>query len=62
MNRQLFQAAGQFLVVVVTGLLAYKDFSAFQQVGALNALWQPALQGLMAVAGIWGLSKVGPKP
>ena len=62
MKRQVFQAAGQFLVVVVTGLLAYKDFAAFQEVGALNALWQPALQGLMAVAGIWGLSKVGPKP
>lgn len=59
-KRQVFQSVGQFIVVVVSGLLVYKDWQAFIQVGAMNALWQPTLQALLAVAGIWGISKIGP--
>jgi len=59
-KRQIFQSVGQFIVVVVSGLLIYKDFTAFLQTGAANALWQPSLQALLAVAGIWGISKLGP--
>lgn len=61
MKNQLFQSAGQFLVVVVTGLLVYKDVSAVMQVGVYNALWQPCLQGMLAALGVYGISKIGPK-
>lgn len=60
-KRQLFQSVGQFIVVVVSGLIVYKDFSAFIQTGVANALWQPSLQALLAVAGIWGISRIGPQ-
>lgn len=60
MKRQLFQSIGQFVVVVVSGLLIYKDFAEFHTVGAANALWQPTLQAILSVAGIWGVSKLGP--
>lgn len=59
-KRQIFQSIGQFIVVVVSGLLIYKDFAEFVKIGALNALWQPSLQAILAVAGIWGISKLGP--
>lgn len=62
LKRQVFQSIGQFVVVVVSGLLVYKDFAEFAATGAANALWQPSLQALLAVAGIWGISKLGPPP
>jgi len=60
LKRQIFQSIGQFIVVVVSGLLVYKDFTEFIKFGAMNALWQPSLQAILAVAGIWGVSKLGP--
>lgn len=58
-KRQFWQSVGQFAVVVVTGLLVYKDVNAVREVGVLNALWQPALQGLLAALGILGVSRIG---
>ena len=58
-QKQVYQSLGQFLIVFLTGMALFKDVSAVQQVGVLNAIWQPLLQGLLAAAGIYGFSKVG---
>ena len=60
-KRQAFQSLGQLVIVVITGLLVYEDFASFQAKGVLNALWSPALQGVLAALGILGISRVGPK-
>jgi hypothetical protein len=60
-KRQIFQSCGQFIAVVVTGLIVYKDFTAFLQTGVLNALWQPTMQGILSVLAIWGISRLGPQ-
>ena len=58
MVHQIFQSVGQFLVVYVTGMLVYKDWSAVQQVGILNASWQPGMQGILAALAILGISGI----
>jgi len=52
-KRQIFQSVGQFIVVVVSGLLIYKDFTAFLQTGAANAITRraPAARGIGAAPG-----------
>jgi len=62
LQRQTYQTIGQFLIVFLTGMALFKDVSSIVQVGVLNAIWQPLIQGLISAAGIYGFSKVGQKP
>ena len=60
MKRQIGQALGQFIIVVASGMMVYDhpphDVHAF-----FDMMYQPTLQGIVAVGGIFGLSKVGSK-
>jgi hypothetical protein len=55
---QLVQSGGQFLAVFITGMLVYKNWSDVQAIGVMNAIYQPALQGVLASLGIYGISKI----
>ncbi len=58
MKRQILQAVGQFIIVVVSGLMVYADPpESLSQLFQWS--WQPVLQGIVAVGGIFGLSKMG---
>ena len=61
LQKQRYQSLGQFLIVFLTGMALFKDVTAIQQVGVLNAIWQPVVQGLISSVGIYGFSKVGQK-
>ncbi len=59
-KRQIWQSLGQFAVVLVSGMLVFKDMRDIMQFGGwANALYQPVLQALLSALGIWGVSKVG---
>ena len=60
-KKQIFQSVGQFFVVFLSGMGIFKGWTEVQQVGVLNAIYQPSVQGLLSMAGIWGLSKIGPR-
>ncbi len=58
-KRQIWQSIGQFCIILVTGLLAYKGPSEIVKMGWGDALYQPLLQAFLSALGIWGISKVG---
>ena len=58
-KRQIGQSVGQFLVVVVTGMLVFKGPSEIIKIGWGDALYQPVFQGILSALGIWGISKAG---
>jgi len=62
LKRQLWQSVGQFFIVFLSGMVVFKDWNAVVQMGVLNAVYQPVIQGLISVCLIWGISKMGAKP
>ncbi len=61
-KRQIWQSLGQFAVVLVSGMLVFKDLRDIAQFGGFaNAMYQPVLQAALSALGIWGISKVGAK-
>jgi hypothetical protein len=59
-KHQLYQSIGQFCIVFLTGMSVFKGWSDVLQLGIMNAIYEPVVQGLLAAAAIWGLSKTGP--
>ena len=62
LQKQIYQSLGQFLIVFLTGMALFKTWGEVAQMGVLNAVWQPAIQGLISALGIYGFSKVGRQP
>jgi hypothetical protein len=60
MKRQVIQSIGQFIVVVTSGLMIY-DMPPENLDQLSKWLWQPALQGIVSVCGIFGVSRIGNK-
>ena len=58
MLHQVIQSVGQFLAIFITGMLVYKGWDDVVKVGILNAVYQPALQGVLGSLGIYGISKI----
>ena len=56
-QRQIFQSAGQFLVIFLSEMLVFSTVPT-----SLDQLWQPVLRAAVGALGIWGFSKVGPGP
>lgn len=56
--RQLFQSAGQFLIVFLILLKPAQGFSML----TMDTLFEPIVEGLIAALGILGISRVGPAP
>lgn len=55
-TRQLFQSAGQFLIVFLILLKPAQGFSGL----TMDTLFEPIVEGLIAALGILGISRVGP--
>lgn len=58
MQRQVVQSIGQFLIIVASGLLIY-EHPPHGLHEFYDWVWQPALQAILAVGGIWGISRTG---
>jgi hypothetical protein len=57
-RRQVFQSAAQFLMIFVMGLSAFKGFSDL----SWDAIYPSLMQGILGALGVWGVSKIGPRP